>query len=233
MDTQNWLDQVKQQLIESGISVAYRVRLMDELYDHVEDLCREERNHAMSAEAAKQDYLDTRLGKPLEVAQAAKEHSPRAKFAFRHPRRHVSGVADPHVADTLDRLHAESGRNRQRLQVVQGHKLGRDRRDRPDSWPGLRTRHRLDTHHRLGCLAQPDQDKVGTGRLGTCRLRFGTADGHVPRAHHTWYRCPFGRIRISTRSLALAADHVPLAVALACALYISHKHRVASLTSPL
>ncbi len=84
MGTPNWLDQVERQLMKASVSVAYRTRLLDELRDHIEDLCCEERNHAMSAEAMNSDYLEKRLGKPLEVATAA-ANATRAQFALRHP----------------------------------------------------------------------------------------------------------------------------------------------------
>ncbi len=233
MDTQNWLDQVKQQLIESGISVAYRVRLMDELYDHVEDLCREERNHAMSAEAAKQDYLDTRLGKPLEVAQAAKEHSPRAKFAFRHP------VVTFLVLPIPMLLILWIGYTLSLVGIVNVFKSYKD-----TNWAvtaatvlihGLAYVPAIALTLIIAWVALRSQIKTRWGLAASALVAFVSGllmvTFHVPTTPGTG---------VLSVGLGFPPDLsrwpqiiVPLAVALACALYISHKHRVASLTSPL
>ncbi len=85
MDTRDWLEEVGWQLRSSGTSVAYQRRLLDELRDHIDDLSCEERNHAVSIEMAGNELLKTRLGEPEEIAVAAAQNAPRAKFARRHP----------------------------------------------------------------------------------------------------------------------------------------------------
>ncbi len=85
MDTQRWLDEMECQLRISGVSATYQTRLLEELRDHIEDLSCEERMHAMSAEAVKSQYLDTRLGPPQEIAEAAKASIRQTQFALRHP----------------------------------------------------------------------------------------------------------------------------------------------------
>jgi len=85
MAVQSWLESVEQELVRSKVSVAYRERLLGELRDHVEDVYCEERNRAMSAEAVQDGMLEARLGKPAEVASAAKKVGTKSYFARRHP----------------------------------------------------------------------------------------------------------------------------------------------------
>lgn len=85
MEAQDWLEDVAGQLRSSGTSVAYQRRLLDELRDHIEDLCCEERNYAMSAQTVGNDALRSRLGTPQEVAAATKANVTRGRFARQHP----------------------------------------------------------------------------------------------------------------------------------------------------
>jgi hypothetical protein len=85
MATPSWLDDVQRELMERRVCAAYRERLLEELRDHIDDLCCEERNHAMSAETWDRGTLTARLGHPREIAAAADRHESHALFARRHP----------------------------------------------------------------------------------------------------------------------------------------------------
>ena len=85
MATPSWLEDVQNQLVVHGMPAAYRERILGELGDHIEEIRCEERNHAMSTETLKSGLLDTRLGKPAEIAAAAEQHVAHVFFARRHP----------------------------------------------------------------------------------------------------------------------------------------------------
>jgi hypothetical protein len=56
-----------------------------ELRDHIDDLCCEERNLAMSTESLDLSRLSARLGHPQEVARAAGKEAAKRPFSQRHP----------------------------------------------------------------------------------------------------------------------------------------------------
>ncbi|MBI2823457.1 MAG: hypothetical protein HYX69_02060 [Planctomycetia bacterium] len=81
MDSQPWLNRVRNELRKARLPAAYAERLVEELSDHVTDLSEEQ----MSMEARESPSVVERLGPPVEVAQAAAKQYRRRTFCGRHP----------------------------------------------------------------------------------------------------------------------------------------------------
>ena len=85
MATSDWLEAFQTELAKQPVSALQRARLVRELRDHIDDLCCEERNLAMSTESLDLSRLSSRLGHPQEVARAAGKEAAKRPFSQRHP----------------------------------------------------------------------------------------------------------------------------------------------------